>query len=230
MRRVQQARRARDPRRHRRRPQRLRARRAQPGRFRRRAAAPLQRRRRRAAAQLPLGAADDHARPGARRRRRSPSIRRSPACASTPACRSSAARATTGAARSRAISPTRPALRPARRVPGGLRREGLGDRLRRPEELQRARPDRHVAGARRPDRRRLRDGGAPATPPSFELRSPPLAGGRARHQQAEQQRDGAAALPDARRDPARRRHARGGARGAAPVAARPRRQRRARRA
>ena len=59
----------------------------------------------------------------------------------------------------------------------------------------------------------VREGAAPATTPSFELRSPALAEVDPRHQQAQQQRDGAAALPDARRDAARRRHAGGGARG-----------------
>ena len=125
-----------------------------PGRFRRRAAAPLQRRRRRAAPQLPLGPADDHARPGARRRRRRgrPAARRR-ARRRERAARQRPLRRLARRAQGRLRRPDPP--RPARRVPGGLRRAGLGDRLCRPAQLHRARPDRHVAGARRPDRRRL---------------------------------------------------------------------------
>ena len=88
---------------------------------------------------------------------RSPSIRRSPACASTPPCRCVGGPCDDwrGALKAEFADPARHALR--RRLPGRLRREGLADRLRRPEELQRARPGRPVARAgRQAHRRRAR--------------------------------------------------------------------------
>ena len=216
--------RARDPRRHRGRPQRLRAGRDQSGRFRRRAAAPLQRRRRRAAAQLPLGPADDHARPGARR---SPTIAVDPPLAGVRADATRAAarrtRATTGAARSRATSPTRPGspcAAPTRRP--AARRSGRSPMPTRAATTSapcsacgRSSAAGSAAASARAPRRTRRRASSCARRPCRD---------RARHQQAQQQRDGAAALPDARRDPARRRHAGGGARGAAAVAARARRR------
>ena len=168
-------RRARDPRRHRPRPQRLRSRRDQPGRLRRRAAAALQRRRRCAAAQLPRGAADLHARPGARRRddrRRSAARRR--------------AHRRDGAARGG------PVRRLARRAQGRVRRPGADASRRR---LPGRRAARRSGRSPTPTRRAttsapspasgpswaasstgvVRDGAAPTATPSFELRSPTLA-------------------------------------------------------
>ena len=162
----------------------------------------------------------------------SPSIRRSPALrvdASVPL--TSTARATTGAARSRPISPTRPkcASRGAYQV--GLRREGLVDRLRRPEELQRARPRSAMwrelggklsGGDRDGARRRRRRASSCARRRLPEVvRDINKLSNNVMAQQL---------FLTPRRDPARRRHARGGARGAAPVAGRPHRQRPQRRA
>ena len=108
-----------------------------------------------------------------------------------------------------------------RQLPGGLRREGLAGRLCRPRRATtRARSP--ASGPRWAARlaRQVRDGRAPAA--DAELRAALAAAGRGdpRHQQVQQQRDGAAALPDARRCSSAARHARGGARGAAPVAGR----------
>ncbi len=184
------ARRARDPRRHRARPQRLRRARTEPGRFRRRAAAAVQRRCRCAAAQLQVGRADLHARRAARRgaglgrsaaRRRAG--RRERAAEGHPvrrlACCVEGRFQRPGAHRLR---------RPAR---AGLRREGLAGRLRRSEALQRARPRGPVARDGRPVRRhgaRRQCAGLGA-----DLRADLAAARRRdpRHQQVQQQPDGA---------------------------------------
>ena len=84
---------------------------------------------------------------------------------------------------------------------GGLRREGLADSVRRAGQLQPARPRWHVArdgrAAQRQSPRRRR------TVVAAELRDrlADLARGHPRHQQVQQQRDGAAAVPDARPAP-----------------------------
>ena len=132
--------RARDPRRHRARPQRLRAQPGRPGRLRRRPHTPLQRAARRAAAQLQGRDLQLRARPGARR--------------GAGAGRSAAGRHAGGAhgaavgralrrlaqrAQGRASPMPAGALR--RQLPGRLRRAALAGGRRRPGQLQRA-PDR----------------------------------------------------------------------------------------
>ena len=168
-------RRARDPRRHRPRPQRLRRRRDQPGRLRRRAAAAVQRRRRCAAAELPRRAAHLHARPGARRRddrRRSAARRRSrrrDRAARVRAVRRLARR------RSRPSSPTRRGCASAGAFPVACGEKVWPIAYADPKSYN----ERALAGLWREQGGKLtggvRDGAAPATTPSFELRSPTLA-------------------------------------------------------
>jgi len=92
------------------------------------------------------------------------------ACAPTRPCRSRSARAILSRVLKGEFADPAPA-RPARRLPGELRRRGAGRGLRRSEELQRTRPDRHGG---RSSRGRISGGirefAAPSTPPSFELR------------------------------------------------------------
>ena len=113
-----------------------------------------------------------------------------------------------------------------RRLPGRLRREGLADRLRRPASYN----ERALAGAvaehRRPAQRR-RPRRAVAAGDAADLRAALAAARRSRprHQQAQQQRDGAAALPDPRLRPSaaparRKRRARCCARGCPAASAR----------
>ena len=168
-------RRARDPRRHRHGPERLRSRRAQPGRLRRRAVPALQRRRRRAAPQLPRRAADDHARSGARRgdgRRRSAARRRSHRRQRAARRRR---RATTGAASSRATSASRRASVSPARYQGACGEKVWPLAYADPKSYN----ERALAGMWAELGGRLggvvRDGVAPSTTPSFELRSPSLA-------------------------------------------------------
>ena len=178
LRRVQQRGRARDPRRHRARPQRLRARRRRPGRLRRRAAAPVQRAApTRCCSTTASVLLTLHARPGARRRAASAPIRRSPACASTRSVPLVGGPCDDwrGGAEGRL---RRPVARCASRgaLPGGLRREGLADRLRRPAQLQRARAGRPCgASSAASSAAACATAPRPRLPPSFELRSPPLA-------------------------------------------------------
>ena len=190
-------RRARHPRRHRARPQRVQRSRVLAWRFRRRTAAAVQRAARRAAAELQVAAAQVHARRGARRGE----------CRVRPSAGGDAGRRL-GAARRRRLRELACRAQGRRQRPGShpfsgqlsrsLRRDALAAGLRRSWELQRA-PHRGAVArvgrhAQRQRARRQRTGHP------GELRVQLAAAGRrgARHQQVQQQPDGAAALPHAR--------------------------------
>ena len=181
-------------------------------RLRRRAAAALQRRRRRAAPQLPRGAAHLHARRRRAASRRSASTRRSPACASTLTVPLAAGPCDDwrGALKADFAEPARMRL-------AGAYPASCGERLwpvayADPKSYN----ERALAGIWREMGGRLdgvvRDGARAGGGAELRAALAEPRRGDPRHQQAQQQRDGAAALPHARRDPARRRHARGGAR------------------
>ena len=124
-----------------------------------------------AAAELPLGAADVHARSRraacAPHRRRPAAGRRAGRC---ERCRSRQRLATTGARALKAEFADAGAAAFRRRASGRLRREDLAGRLRRSGDLQRARP-RRGSGPRSAASSAaiVRDGAAPAATPSFEL-------------------------------------------------------------
>ena len=198
------------------------------GRLRRRGPAALQRRARRAADQFQVGRHDLPAEPRRRRRRRSTS---SPSLAGV-------SDAVDGAAVGRRVR------RLARRAGAGLRRSGahglrgqLPRRLRREDlggglcgsaQLRAAR-GRRACGPRWAARLKgqVREGRVPAgLKPAFEFELAAAGRGGARHQQVQQQRDGAAAVPHARAAAEEARHAGGRARRAAPVVERAHRHRR----
>ena len=137
--------RARDPGRHRARPQHLQPATAQPGRLRRQALQPAEHRPRCAAAQLQVGAADLHTRPRTRPGRR---LQRAAAgrCAHRPHGAAVGAGRLQRLARGAATRLHRPAAHPLHGpLPGELRRAVLAGRLCRPRELQRPRARRSVA-------------------------------------------------------------------------------------
>ena len=189
------------------------------GRLRRRAAAPVQRARRCAAAELPFGGL--HASFPTRRAASRVMLAEPPLAGDAvdaQRARWPPARATTGAAALKAdfIDPRR-----RRASPAATRRPAASSAGRSPTPspapTTRALLDAHVARDRRPPHRhRARRLRADGLPPTFEIGVAAAGRRRPRHQQVQQQRDGAAAVPDARRCSAtRQRHARRGARGAA---------------